>query len=295
VGSESIFLSSLLSELRKIVDKIPKTVFGAAGIYGPEYDKAVIEGNVMVAADGILLRNMEIKGDLLMADTVAGEGVQLYNVAVAGRTIIHGEGLSSIILENFYSPRVTVKLPEGQKIRLAAAGTTDIELMEFNSDGIIEEVRLTGEGFKDIRIDEGREITFIGDSDRFDLNGDGVRLFFPQGAVETLNLNGSAFVSGQGRIVRANVHADDICMEQRPDQVNIQEGCSAVIGGIKLTGPIGYTWNDTAGSDGGTSSLEPPDTDVPSGSDDPQGFDNPPAKVTGVSALTRTATIRREV
>lgn len=70
--------------------------FDKAGTYGPETGKQVIEGNVIITVTGVKLKNMEIMGNLTIAESVGEGDAYLEYVIVRGTTYIRGGGDHSI-------------------------------------------------------------------------------------------------------------------------------------------------------------------------------------------------------
>ncbi|WKY44365.1 InlB B-repeat-containing protein [Eubacteriaceae bacterium ES2] len=79
------------------LEKIPLetvAVYDTPGIFGPEAGSEVIEGSVVISVSGVTLQNLEIMGNLTIADTVGDGNATLNNLTVHGDTIINGGGMA---------------------------------------------------------------------------------------------------------------------------------------------------------------------------------------------------------
>ncbi|MBO9599126.1 MAG: S-layer homology domain-containing protein, partial [Cohnella sp.] len=73
--------------------------FDKAGTYGPDTGQQVIEGNVIIAVTGVTLKNIEITGNLTIAESVGEGDAYLDHVIVRGKTFIRGGGDHSIHID----------------------------------------------------------------------------------------------------------------------------------------------------------------------------------------------------
>lgn len=72
-------------------------VYDQADTYGPATGTETIASDVTVAADGVILQNLVIQGDLTISEAVGDGTVTLNNVTVAGDTFVRGGGQPSPI------------------------------------------------------------------------------------------------------------------------------------------------------------------------------------------------------
>ena len=84
--------------MKVVTDEEIIMVFDTAGIYGPEDGVEIIEAGVVINADGVILRNTIIKGDLIISEKVGDGDVTLNNVTVKGTTSIQGGGKDGIYI-----------------------------------------------------------------------------------------------------------------------------------------------------------------------------------------------------
>ena len=79
------------AQFAQVFDNIIKQYFNVKGEYS-----AVAEGNIMINTPDVTLRDVNIKGDLIIGDGVGDGDVTLNNVSIAGRMVVRGGGANSI-------------------------------------------------------------------------------------------------------------------------------------------------------------------------------------------------------
>ncbi|MDF2819869.1 MAG: beta-propeller protein methanol dehydrogenase [Clostridiales bacterium] len=85
------------AEVVTILDNIIKAMYSEKGEYTTSVD-----GTAIISAKGVTLRDLRIKGDLIITEGVADGEITLDNVKVEGNTIVRGGGVNSVIvLEGF--------------------------------------------------------------------------------------------------------------------------------------------------------------------------------------------------
>lgn len=135
-----VILSQALKPLGTEPAPVAKTVFDKAGTYGPASGSETIDKNVSITADGVVLQNMLIKGDLLISEAVGAGKVTLKNVSVTGTTTIKGGGENSIYLDGCKLAVVKAEKADG-KLRIVLSGDTSISEFVANSG-----VKVVGKG-----------------------------------------------------------------------------------------------------------------------------------------------------
>lgn len=91
-------------------------------------------GNVLIRVPGVTLKDLTIKGDLIIADGVGEGDVTLDNVKVEGRTVVRGGGENSVIIKgNSDLSKVIVCKVDG-KVRISVEGEADVEVI-YVDDG----------------------------------------------------------------------------------------------------------------------------------------------------------------
>jgi len=118
------------AEFATVMDNIVKEYISAS----ETVTSVVAKGNVLVRAAGTTLKNVTIKGDLIIADGVGEGDVTLDNVKVEGRTVVRGGGVNSIIIKgNADLGKVIVSKVDG-KVRISVEGGAEVDVV-FVDDG----------------------------------------------------------------------------------------------------------------------------------------------------------------
>lgn len=112
-----------------LMDRILKHHVGVSG-----NEVSFADGSVIIRTPDVTLRNMKIKGDLIIADGVGAGDVTLDNVVVQGRMVVRGGGLHSVVIKgNSKISKVIVGKIDGN-IRIAVDDTADVETV-YAEDG----------------------------------------------------------------------------------------------------------------------------------------------------------------
>jgi hypothetical protein len=220
------------------------TLFDQAGTYGPEDGIETISGDVIVTADGVVLQNLIITGDLTIAESVGDGTVVLDNVIVKGETYVKGGGTDSVIFRSCtLEGTITVEKEDG-KIRIVVEGSTSVPKVVLQSgailitqeDGSVEEVILPEE------LDEDTEVVLSGSFGKVEIASQGASVSIGAGSsidtlvlsenatgtkvdldkeanVGTLTANAPAEITGQGRIDTAEINNPDVDMKAEPEKV----------------------------------------------------------------------------
>jgi len=237
--------------------------YGEAGEYGPEQAEAKVkeDGNVIVNASGITLRNMEIAGDLIIGKGVGEGDVTLSNVTVHGQTFVYGGGEHSIHLDNSVIVNIIVNKKDGT-VRLVAKGSTSIQEVVVQTGANVEaekgvqvsKVSLT----KELPTDS--KVRLAGYFDTVNVEAYSLALNIPEGAIGELNvskeasgaqvdtgkeasilslvLDAAAKVTGLGSIEKATVNAAGSSFDKAPAQVKtgaeLKGDATVTIGGKEM-------------------------------------------------------------
>ncbi|WP_219834605.1 S-layer homology domain-containing protein [Paenibacillus sp. R14(2021)] len=111
----------------------------AAGSYGPESGVQTLYGTITISAPGVLLRNMNVHGSLILSNAIGEGDVDLDHVRVSGQTIVHsgGSGSHGLTLQKSAIGQMFIDKPDGI-IRIAVSGETTIEEVTLRSQAIID-------------------------------------------------------------------------------------------------------------------------------------------------------------
>nr|MBP7176504.1 S-layer homology domain-containing protein [Thermoclostridium sp.] len=138
------------AEATVVLKNVAGSIFNVAGVYGD----TTIAGNVTVSADGVILEDLHIKGDLYLTEGIGDGTVTFDNVTVDGNTLVCGGGMESIVVINStLSPLGEIVVQKkDNKVRIEASGKTKVGKMKLRSGGKLEEKDLTGTGFEDVEV-----------------------------------------------------------------------------------------------------------------------------------------------
>ena len=231
------------ASLVTMLDNMVSDLVTQAGDYSRD-----AESSLVVAADKAVLKDMEVKGDLIIADAVGDGDVTLENVRVDGRLIIRGGGEHSIHIAgdaSRYGTVIVTKTASG-KVRLVNESGAPIPMVNVadGRDGVTLEGDFTGVVVaSDVAVVaasgsiesltvavENAQVTLGGDAkvEKLDVPKDtaGATLTVEKGAsVGTLTLGGAATVQNSGTIKKAEVAASDVVLGgQKPSTVFVEKG-----------------------------------------------------------------------
>ncbi len=249
---KAISRAEAVSSLDRAMKSTMKTVtYDEAGTYGPEEGTETIKGNVTVSVEDVVLQNLVITGDLLLAEGIGDGDVTLINVTVKGNTIIKGGGANSVTLENCNLASITVS-KEG--VRVVASGTTTVNIVTLQSGATLVEVTVTGEGFQQVTISEvvpaGAKVTLDGDFKEVTVSAP-VNVEVPKGTVQNLTVNAQANITGSGTINAATINTSGVTIAQQPTTVTVAPSVSASVGGETISNNTTTPTTTTGGGGGG--------------------------------------------
>ncbi|TXK85995.1 immunoglobulin-like domain-containing protein [Paenibacillus sp. N3.4] len=241
------------------------TVYDKAGVFS---DKT-LKGNVVVAASGVELKNVEISGNLVVAEDVGEGNVNLSKTNVKGKTVVKGGGAHSIHFNDSAIGQLKVIKPN---VRIVTTGSTSVEQTELLTSARLEESNLTGKGFRDVNISTSGNVQLAGAFETIQFtgqsslelvegtistltvpsSGQGSTLTLGTGAgVDNLTLDGAAKVSGSGSIKKATINVNGVTMDKKPETLTIREGVTATIGNQQVDKSTGNSGGNSGNSGNG--------------------------------------------
>lgn len=225
-----------------MLDRVMGQLINESGTYGSEENAQIIKGNMTVNTSDVILKNMTIEGDLILAAGIADSNVDLKSVTVKGRTLIHGGGENSIHITGSNLGKIRVYKLDG-KIRVVLANS-EAESLILQSGGEIEGEYADTEIIIDT--EEGEEVILDGNFESVIVDSD-VDMCITEGSsvanlelaeeaagskievegsasIEVITLNCETEVTGTGRINKANVNANGIKIEQQVNYLQLGDG-----------------------------------------------------------------------
>ncbi len=136
------------AEVVKILDNSIKELYNKAG----KYSNKVIEGNVIINTPSVTLKNIEIKGDLIIAEGVGEGDVHLDNVKINGDTIVKGGGANSIYFNSVTIGGALIVNKTDGNLRIVATGTTRVSVAALESGAILVTRDLNGGAIEEVII-----------------------------------------------------------------------------------------------------------------------------------------------
>lgn len=227
------------------------------GIFGPESGTETIDGDVVVAASETTLQNIDITGNLTIADTVGDGDVTLKNVSVQGEVYVKGGGPNSIHMQD--CTIVTVYI-EKDGVRVVAEGATTVQETRLSFGSILTEESLNGTGFNNVTVSRyagsGIGVTLNGDFTNVVINSDNINLNVLSGSitkmevaqdadgsainledgvtVQTFNIDSPVAVKGKGQIIKAVTGVAGSTFETNP--TNIEQTTNSPVSDTTVSG-----------------------------------------------------------
>lgn len=199
-------------------------VLSKPGTYGPEKEVQTYNGDVTIKSKDVTLRNVVIKGNLIIDETVGDGDVKLQNVKVEGNTDIRGGGANTVTLENCEFVKVTVD-KANNSIRILLVGATGIEQLVAASGVNVEGQGSTYKiGNMTIQAGVNGDIKINGLVDKLVVDAP-VKITLAENAVvRDITFNAAAKVEGKGTIQIARVNVDGVKTEVKFSQEISKEG-----------------------------------------------------------------------
>ncbi|MFD0672219.1 S-layer homology domain-containing protein [Cohnella sp. GCM10027633] len=250
---------SILDKALKLSGKVVAT-YDKAGTYGPAQGNEVIEGNVAITVPGVILRNVTIKGDLLLAAGIGEGEAYLQGVTVHGTTTVEGGGANSVHVENSVLAKVIVDKKTGTVRIVVEDGTTTVREIVLQSGAKLEYKGADGTGIRTVTLSEAlpenSSVILVGTFDVVNILSPGTNVSVPEGSVQQMNVAPSASntnvdlgkganivalildaitkVAGEGQVDKATVNADGSELAKKPITIEIKDGVVATVGGEKV-------------------------------------------------------------
>lgn len=216
-----------------------------AGFYFKQGNyKGKIRGNVVVNTSNVKLSNMKIDGNLYIMDGVGDGDIHLENVKVSGKILVKGGGPRSVHIDNCeINELVSMK----DEVRIVFTNGTTVSFLRSQvDDGILE--------FKDAKIGN---MTILGDGLQVKLESSSVANLNVEAnkikidadvnsAMNVVNLNGQANITGKGKITEAIVNKNGSVIETKPKKVVANNGVSVEIANAASNSQSGGTGSSSA-------------------------------------------------
>lgn len=213
-------------------DATDTVYFTRAATYGPDSGTQVYYKDVYIQKSGVVLRNAEVRGRLII-DSDVGEGdATLDNVIVKGALVIRGGGQNSVHINGArLDSGITVEKTPGKKLRIVNRNSrgADIALNDSASgqllilEGSYPSVRVNGSSIS-LQLNSNAVL----DSLTVGSSLSGVKVDMNRDAeISRLTLNSKSEFAGTGRIREATINVSGVVFEKKPDTTNVKSGVDA--------------------------------------------------------------------
>ncbi|WP_311135688.1 leucine-rich repeat protein [Acetobacterium tundrae] len=217
--------AAIQTAFNDLVKKQAVVIYDKAGTYGPATGTETVAGDVIIKADGVVLQNLTIQGDLTVAAEVGNGTVTLNNVNVAGDTFVRGGGVNSIHINGGTYHNVTVEKTATDQVRIVATDAQGLAVV-ISEDATGQSIILEG-AFDSVVVNApNMTLSTQGDTTIVSMTvskeGAGSTLTLGyQTKVNDLVLDGKTGVNGQGTVTKAEVGADGVTFEKAPAQQTV--------------------------------------------------------------------------
>lgn len=226
------------AEFAQVMHNIIKDYVNTSEVY-----EEVSEGNVVVNVPNATLKNLVIKGDLIIADGVGEGEVTLENVKVEGRVLVRGGGENSIIIKGDSEIDTIIIVKNGNKVRIL--NETGVEIAVATVEGEAD-VILEGK-FKNVVV-QSPDITVLArdtEIDKVEVNGTRSTVIVDENSkIEKVLIKANrVIIEGNGEVKEVEVEAggSGASITTPQTQINVDKGVNDVIG----TGGVEIKPNET--------------------------------------------------
>ncbi|NLI91256.1 MAG: cell wall-binding repeat-containing protein [Peptococcaceae bacterium] len=231
LGGEEVVPYQVVNEYNESLNKVRKSVFNQKGNYGPTSGTSTIAGSLAVEAPDITVQNTTIEGDLLLGEGIGNGTVQLNNVTVKGRITIRGGGVDSIIGNNLTAKTAVIDVPYEGKVAFRLKGKSKVDSLTIETNCIIDDSDATTEGFKDINIIRGKDVTLKGGYNTVGVSSNGIAVAMNTATVKTYNAKSRQNITGSGTVSTANIYSNGVVFYFSPSVTNVDKGLQAYVAG----------------------------------------------------------------
>ncbi|MBB6672199.1 S-layer homology domain-containing protein [Cohnella nanjingensis] len=216
------------AEAVKMLDGITGDLKNAAGTYTGSVDT-----NLVVNTRDVVLKDMTIKGNLILAEGIGDGDVTLDHVKVQGQTFVRGGGEHGVrLIDSVLNGDLVVEKKDG-KVRIYAQGATEVSRVDLRSGAILEgdyaEVNMEVPGIT-VQIIRGTVSRLI-------VHEPGsVIQMAPEARVTNMTANAEVAVKGKGEIGTANIHSNNVTIERQPGTTIVAPHITAHVGGNRIEG-----------------------------------------------------------
>ncbi|AZN39164.1 S-layer homology domain-containing protein [Paenibacillus albus] len=253
--AESVVILQRVQEKSVGGKAIPSSI-DLAGTYGPASGTEIVAGNVAINSPNVVLRNVTIKGDLLLGEGIGEGDATLDHVVVEDETTVKGGGKNSVHIMDSTLARVVITKVDGQ-VRVVIEGSTAVDQVTVESGATLQVASGSGASYGTVKVSTTGEVTLTGDFPDVVLVA-AAQLTVTGGKVDnltltdqaagaditlqknvqigTLNADAASTIKGDGKIATASITATGVTIDQKPAQTIIADGIAVNVGGTVTQG-----------------------------------------------------------
>ncbi len=243
------------------LDNARAVTYGKAGTFGPATGTEFVSKSVVVKADGVILQNLTIKGDLTIDESVGQGTVTLNNVVVQGQTFIKGGGPDSIRINGGSYGKVIMMKTSDLPVRILALGVKDLVVEvaaiaqggQVIFEGVFKSVLVLAPQMKISTQGVTNIATFTVSETALNST-----VALSSGTViQLVQIRVVLTVTGSGRIVAAEVTVIGVIFERLPEKVTNTVTNTVTENPVTTTGTGTSTGGSSSGGSSGDSNEEP--------------------------------------
>ncbi|NLO97179.1 MAG: cell wall-binding repeat-containing protein [Peptococcaceae bacterium] len=235
LGGSDVVPYAVLDQYRYSHDKVIKSVFDQAGVYGPSTGSNTIAGNVAIEDTDITVQNTIIEGDLLLGEGIGDGKVELRNVTVKGKTTIRGGWDNEIVATDFTSKTLVIDTGRNKDVvRVTLEGKSSITNTLIYADAYLDDSECANQGFTTVHIISGESVILRGSYSTVSFSSAGLDLRLRSATINVLNANSRGDVWGTEKIQTANINASGVELGIIPATTKVAPGCRAYVDGERV-------------------------------------------------------------
>ena len=233
-----------------MIDKITAELINKAGTYDQS-----IKGNLVVRIGDVTLKDMNVSGNLYIAEGVGEGDITLENVQVNGKVFVEGGGAHSLkVLGTSKIGEMIVGKANDKPVRIYVEKGSAIHRLDIASGCILE-----GKGnFEQVNLKTSSLLQINGvEVKSLAINTTGFITMDKETTIGYLECNSKLDLSGSGKIKEAIIKASDCKIDVKPEKVDFAtKDITATIAGNKTSssGTNTNTTNQSSNSSGNSSS-----------------------------------------
>lgn len=191
------------------------------------HDENATYYNIFINADGVILKNKLVTGDLVISESVANGAVTLENIVVKGRILVNGA--QTVTLRDVTAVQLIAQRGSGTTDYIVEGAST-IHQMAAKNQLTIDETGLSENyaGIKDLTTEQGapmwQQVTLLKGALEQVTANDATNLMLSSGSsVEQVIANAPTHIGGSGSVYSLTVRSDEVSYEKEPRNVTVED------------------------------------------------------------------------